>query len=79
MFMKGQKSAYQPLAWKDKCKNVLPRNGNKNRNGARFPIFMYAYRQKRGSQHVSFESHILHPDCLLRKLFASSGSSMTWV
>ena len=68
-------------AWKDKFKTVLPRNGNKNGNGARFPLLMYAYRQKRGSQHVSFESHVLHghPDCLLRKLFASSWSSMTWV
>ena len=74
--MKGHKSAL-----KDKCKNVLQRNGNKNRNGAGFPPLMYAYWQTRGWQHVSPESHFLHghPDCLLRKLFASPGSSMTWV
>ena len=66
-------------AWKDKCKNVFPRNGNNNRNGARFPPLMYAYWQALGRQHLSPEGHILHAHCLLRKLFASPGSSMTWV
>ena len=67
-------------AWKDKCKDVLPRNGNKKRNGARFPPLMYAYRQTLGRQQFCpVRGHAIHADCLLRKLFASSGSSMTWV
>ena len=73
--MKGERDA-----WKDKCKDVLPRNGNKNRTGARFPPLMYAYRQTLGRQHLTpVRGHVKHTDALLRKLFASSGSSMTWV
>ena len=36
VFMKGQKSAYRPSAWKDKCKTVWQGSGNKNGNSASF-------------------------------------------